>query len=333
MCPGCNFSNDKLYALKRHFEGTNAKKTHTKEHWEATLKAQAFKSGSAEASEDGDAAGDTAGDAAGDGDGDGDAAVERDTRTAGGASTSGGKSPFVKAPASKTKRTKPVPTEPCARLTKDVAPAASGDGLLSAQSGGGLTAEDINKIVRQLSLQLLSDTSLRQEFVQTMAIESVTYPQSAFCREPDAMVRNMEGGMKLWRSAMANETGSGLIELLVTKHISLFKNLRPSYEAGQVGVYKGGKVWVSIGQEEAATTMLQRAEHDMLSLYEANDTSTETNFKNYRTQMQRFLTNVGCKLGWDHTPYEVEPEAEYDEVFYDDVLQALICSVNQTLSA
>jgi hypothetical protein len=28
-------------------------------------------------------------------------------------------------------------------------------------------------------------------------------------------------------------------------------------------------------------------------------------------QMERFLTSVGCKLGWDHTPYEMVDHKEY----------------------
>jgi hypothetical protein len=143
----------------------------------------------------------------------------------------------------------------------------------------------------------------------------------------------MEGGMRLWRTTMVSDTGSGLVELLTTKHIILFKNLKPSYDDDSVSVYRGGKVWVSISYHEAAVSMLQRAEHDMLALYDANDTSPDPAYRKYRAQMERFLTSVGCKLGWDHTPYEmVDPQGVFNEAFYESIVKAIISSIKQTFS-
>jgi hypothetical protein len=76
---------------------------------------------------------------------------------------------------------------------------------------------------------------------------------------------------------MVNDTGSGLVELLILAYF-LFKNLKPSYEDDHVSVYRGGKVWVSVSHHEAAVAMLQRAEHDMLSLYEAHTTSPDSSY-------------------------------------------------------
>jgi uncharacterized membrane protein len=58
---------------------------------------------------------------------------------------------------------------------------------------------------------------------------------------------------------MVSDTGSGLVELLTTKHIILFKNLKPSYDDDSVSVYRGGKVWVSISYHEAAVSMLRQS--------------------------------------------------------------------------
>jgi hypothetical protein len=65
---------------------------------------------------------------------------------------------------------------------------------------------------------------------------------------------------------------------------------------------------VSISYHEAAVSMLQRAEHDMLALYDANDTLL-IQHTGSTAQMERFLTSV-CKLGWDHTPYEMVDHKE-----------------------
>jgi hypothetical protein len=284
MHPGCTFSNDKPYALKRHFEGSVAKKTHTRQDWENSI-------------------GDTN-------------AVEPTTISV--ASSSATEAP-EKPPVQTSKPSPDTVTPP--------PPAPTSTPMVN------LSAGDIEQIVAALAKQILSDTDVRLDFVQTMAIEAASYPHSAFCKEPDALVRSMDGGMRLWRSTMVNDTGSGLVELLITKHIFLFKNLKPSYEDDHVSVYRGGKVWVSVSHHEAAVAMLQRAEHDMLSLYEAHTTSTDSSYKKYRSQMQRFLTNVGCKLGWDHTPYEIDPESVYTEAFYESIIKSIIYSVKQTLSS
>jgi hypothetical protein len=70
----------------------------------------------------------------------------------------------------------------------------------------------------------------------------------------------------------------------------------------------------------------------MLSLYEAHDFN-RLKLQKYRSQMQRFLTNVGCKLGWDHTPYEIDPESVYTEAFYESIIKSIIYGVKQTLSS
>jgi hypothetical protein len=76
--------------------------------------------------------------------------------------------------------------------------------------------------------------------------------------------------------------------------------------------------------------MLQRAEHDMLALYDANDTSPDPAYRKYRAQMERFLTSVGCKLGWDHTPYEmVDPQGVFNEAFYESIVKAIISVSNR----
>jgi hypothetical protein len=79
--------------------------------------------------------------------------------------------------------------------------------------------------------------------------------------------------------------------------------------------------------------MLHRAEHDMLNIYEAHHSGLDVSYKPYRKRMKGFLAGVGCKLGWDNEPYEVERDASYDAAFYETVLQALISSVKQTLAA
>jgi predicted RNA polymerase sigma factor len=41
-----------------------------------------------------------------------------------------------------------------------------------------------HRIVAALAKQILSDTDVRLDFVQTMAIEAASYPHSAFCKNP-----------------------------------------------------------------------------------------------------------------------------------------------------
>lgn len=283
MHPGCTFSNEKPYALKRHFEGSVAKKTHTREDWENSI-------------------GDTV-------------AVEPNTISRSGSTPS---TTPDKVPQKAAIKEPPITTRPD---TPD------------KTTTHNLSSHDIDLIVSALAKEVLADTSLRQDFVQALAIEAAAYPNSAFCKEPDALVRNMEGGMRLWRTTMVSDTGSGLVELLTTKHIILFKNLKPSYDDNSVSVYRGGKVWVSISYHEAAVSMLQRAEHDMLALYDANDTSPDPAYRKYRSQMERFQTSVGCKLGWDHTPYEmVSPQGVFVEAFYESIVTAIISSIKHTFS-
>lgn len=332
---GCTFSNDKLYALKRHFEGTIARKSHTAEDWERSVGAGdgtterptppsyiavpdnkhqqdttvsksvpaiadvPMKSVDGASAEEGGASGHENGGASAD--------------KGGVSADKGGASSIIVE----------------AIVNPDVVPEAA---PVAAGSPGGLSEADVARVVEGLAKHLLADSDVRHQFVQTLAIEAAAYPHSAFCREPDALVRNMDGGLKLWRATMANDTGSGLVELLIKKHVSLFKNVKPSYDDDHVSVYMGGKVWVSVSHDEAAVSMLARAEHDMLSLYDAHITSPDTSYKNYRSQMQRFLTAVGCKLGWDHTPYEIDPGSVYDKTFHDSVLRAVVFSLKQTLS-
>jgi hypothetical protein len=75
---------------------------------------------------------------------------------------------------------------------------------------------------------------------------------------------------------MVNDTGSGLVELLILAYF-LFKNLKPSYKRSRsvcIAAERSGSAFHITKLCGHATA----GEHDMLSLYEAHTTSPDSSY-------------------------------------------------------
>jgi hypothetical protein len=102
----------------------------------------------------------------------------------------------------------------------------------------------------------------------------------------------MDGGMRLWRyygqryRIRAGRTfDPGIFSLQESETF---------VQAITFGVYRGGKVWVSVSHHEALWPCYSGRTRHVVSVRSSHHF---TRLKlQYRSQMQRFLTNVGCKL-------------------------------------
>jgi hypothetical protein len=89
---------------------------------------------------------------------------------------------------------------------------------------------------------------------------------------------------------------------------------------------------VSISYHEAAVSMLQRAEHDMLALYDANDTSPDPAYRKYSSN-GAFLDVRRMQVGLgSYTVRNGRPQGVFNEAFYESIVKAIISSIKQTFS-
>jgi hypothetical protein len=277
--PGCGFKSNKRASITRHFKGTSASKTHTREELDLT-----YASGAEPTAADSEAP---------------EAAAE---------------APEAAAEAPEAAELVVVGSKAVAPAASE--PAAGSDAFATSVKTAltSLIQDDPgfrNVIIKEVVAELLKQGSFGEDFARVLAIEAPSCPRATFGKEPHAILQTNEADVRMWRGALSAASGVGLADLVAKKHVTIFKNVRASGDAATIEVYRGKQVWEAMKIEEAVKSMLARCEHDVLDLYESQDPV----YCRYKTQVETFARTVGGKLGWDTSPYGCQHTEEADAEF------------------
>jgi hypothetical protein len=312
---GCDFKSTKRASITRHFKGAAAQKTHTEEELALTL--------ASASNVDADAAATAGVDAA--------AVVDAADAVVDAAATADAVVEVVDAAATADAVVAVVNAAATADAVADAAAAERkptdlgikqvviGDMQVKEALASLLEDQDFRaRVMRDLMTEIIKQPPFCEDFGRLLMMEAASTPLTKFGHESTAMMCANDSDIRMWRVALSAETGVGLVDLIVKKHLAIFKNVRASDCEGTISVYCGSKVWKVLTVSEAAKRMLARCEHDILDLYETDDPV----YMRYKNQVRTFIRNVGGKLGWDASPYGCQHE-EIDERFSAD-LEAMI---------